>query len=67
MRKVIQITTPEGEPLAGHIFEAPDEASLTASMVDLPEGCWHEVESEAALIIPPPPKMDCPDFITPMP
>lgn len=58
MRKVIQITTPEGEPLAGHIFEAPDEASLLASMVDLSEGCWHEVASEADLIIPPPQKSE---------
>jgi len=58
MRKAIQITDEKGVPIAGHIFEAPDEASLLASMVDLPEGCWHEVKSEADLVIPIPPKSE---------
>lgn len=55
MRKIIQITDAKGAPIAGHIFEAPDEASLAASMATLPAGCWHEVPSEADLVIPPPP------------
>lgn len=55
MRKIIQITDIAGLPVAGHIFEAPDAESLAASMADLPEGCWHEVEAEDQLVIPPPP------------
>lgn len=53
MRKVIQVTTPEGAPLRGHIFEAPDLPSIEASMaVELVPGCWHEVATDADLIIP---------------
>lgn len=53
MRKVIQVTTPEGAPLRGHIFEAPDLASVeTAMAAELPPGCWFEVASDADLIIP---------------
>ncbi|WP_257306311.1 hypothetical protein [Geothrix campi] len=55
MRKIIQITDPQGKPVSGHIFEAPDAASLEVSMAGLPEGCWYEVEAEDQLVISPPP------------
>ncbi len=59
MRKVVQITNEQGQPVSGHVFEAPNEESLAASMSDLPEGRWHEVPDEADLIIQaPPPEMD---------
>ena len=51
MRKIIQILDETGAPVAGHVFEAPDEGSLEASMVDLPAGRWHEVPSEEDLVI----------------
>jgi len=52
MRKVIQITDEAGNPVSGHIFEAPDETTLLESMKGLPTGCWHEVASEAELVVP---------------
>lgn len=55
MKKVIQITDEQGQPVAGHVFEAPDPESLAASMADLPEGRWHEVASEEDLVVPIPP------------
>jgi hypothetical protein len=54
-QKIIQITDDTGAPIAGHVFEAPDEASLDAAMADLPAGCWHEVATLDDLVIPPPP------------
>ena len=55
MKKVIQITNEQGQPVAGHVFEAPDEESLAASMADLPPGRWYEVATEEDLVIPAPP------------
>lgn len=51
MRKVIQITDEAGNPVSGHVFEAPDAETLAASMAVLPEGCWFEVPSEADLVV----------------
>ena len=55
MKKVIQILDEAGQPVAGHVFEAPDPESLAASMATLPAGQWREVPSEADLVIPDPP------------
>jgi len=60
MRRIIQITDPSGTPTGGHIFEAPDAASLEASMASLPEGCWFEVATESDLVIPVPPPVELP-------
>lgn len=58
MRKVIQITDEAGNPVSGHVFEAPDAESLAVSMAGLPEGCWFEVASEGDLVVPDPPVRD---------
>ncbi len=52
MKKVIQITDEQGQPVSGHVFEAPDEETLVASMEGLPPGRWHEVASEDDLVVP---------------
>lgn len=61
MRKVIQITDEAGNPVSGHVFEAPDAETLAASMAGLPEGCWFEVPSEADLVVQPAPVVDLPE------
>lgn len=58
MKKVVQIFDGLGNPAGGHVFEAPDEASLAASMAGLPEGRWHEVGSEEEIVTPDSPVQD---------
>lgn len=60
MRKVVQLYDENGQPAGGHVFEAPDEASLAASMADLPAGRWVEVGSEEDLVVPIPNPVDEP-------
>lgn len=56
MRKVFQIKDELGNPRGGHVFEAPDQATLedAISRSAMPEG-WtrEEVVDEAELVIPP--------------
>lgn len=53
MKKVVQVFDEQGQPAGGHVFQAPDEATLQRDMeAVLPPGRWQEVESEEAMVIP---------------
>ena len=57
MKKVFQLTDQTGAPQGGHVFEAPTQTALDASIAGdtLPAGWTRtEVADESAIVSPPP-------------